>query len=144
MDAYMPFIWLAVIVLSVVVEASTFTLVSVWFIPAALVSMILAFCSVDLWIQLVAFVAIALLLIIFMKPIFKNVFGVKPIATNADAVIGERAVVIEPIDNLAGKGQVKVKGQIWTARAHDKDSTYEKDDVVNVIAIEGVKLICKK
>lgn len=144
MDAYMPFIWLAVIVLSVVVEASTFTLVSVWFIPAALVSMILAFCSVDLWIQLVAFVAIALLLIIFMKPIFKNVFGVKPIATNADAVIGERAVVIEPIDNLAGKGQVKVKGQIWTARAHDKDATYEKDDVVNVIAIEGVKLICKK
>lgn len=144
MDAYMPFIWLAVIVLSVVVEASTCTLVSVWFIPAALISMILAFCSVDLWIQLVAFIVISLLLIIFMKPIFKNVFGVKPVATNADAVIGEKAVVIEPIDNLAGKGQVKVKGQIWTARAHDRDVKYEKDEVLSVVAIEGVKLICKK
>ena len=144
MDAYMPFIWLAVIVFSVVVEASTFTLVSVWFIPAALVSMILAFCSVDLWIQLVAFIVIAMLLIIFMKPIFKNVFGVKPVATNADAVIGERAVVIEPIDNLAGKGQVKVKGQIWTARAGDNDAKYAKDEVLSVVAIEGVKLICKK
>ncbi len=144
MDSYMPFIWLAVVILSVVVEASTFTLVSVWFIPAALISMILAFCSVDLWIQLVVFIAVSLLLIIFMKPIFKNIFGVKPIATNADAVIGERAVVIEPIDNLAGSGQVKVKGQVWTARAHDKDATYEKDEVLSVIAIEGVKLICKK
>ena len=144
MDAYMPYIWLSVVILSVIVEASTFTLVSVWFIPAALISMILAFCSVDLWIQLVVFIVVSLALIIFMKPIFKNVFGVKPIATNADAVIGERAVVIEPIDNLAGRGQVKVKGQIWTARASDKDAKYEKDEVLNVVAIEGVKLICKK
>ena len=144
MDAYMPYIWLSVVILSVIVEASTFTLVSVWFIPAALISMILAFCSVDLWIQLVVFIAVSLALIIFMKPIFKNVFGVKPIATNADAVIGERAVVIEPIDNLAGRGQVKVKGQIWTARASDKDAKYEKDEVLSVIATEGVKLICKK
>ena len=144
MDAYMPYIWLSVVILSVIVEASTFTLVSVWFIPAALISMILAFCSVDLWIQLVVFIVVSLALIIFMKPIFKNVFGVKPIATNADAVIGERAVVIEPIDNLAGRGQVKVKGQIWTARASDKDARYEKDEVLNVVAIEGVKLICKK
>ena len=64
--------------------------------------------------------------------------------TNADAVIGERAVVIEPIDNLAGKGQVKVKGQIWTARAGDNDAKYAKDEVLSVVAIEGVKLICKK
>ncbi len=144
MDSYMPFIWLAVVILSVVVEASTFTLVSVWFIPSALISMILAFCSVDLWIQLVVFAAVSVLVIIFMKPIFKNIFGVKPIATNADAVIGERAVVIEPINNLKGSGQVKVKGQVWTARAHDKDATYEKDEVLSVVAIEGVKLICKK
>lgn len=144
MDSYLPFIWLAVIIFSVIIEASTFTLVSIWFIPAALISMILAFCSVDLWIQLVVFAAVSILLIIFMKPIFKNLFGVKPIATNADAVIGERAIVTEPIDNLAGSGQVKVKGQVWTARAQDKDAKYEKDEVLSVVAIEGVKLICKK
>ena len=140
----MQYFWIVVLVLALAAEALTADLVAVWFFPAALVSMILAFCSVDLWIQLVAFIVIAMLLIIFMKPIFKNIFGVKPVATNADAVIGERAVVIEPIDNLAGKGQVKVKGQIWTARAGDNDAKYAKDEVLSVVAIEGVKLICKK
>ena len=51
---------------------------------------------------------------------------------------------MEPIDNIEGIGQVKVRGQIWTARSYDKDIKYEKGEILNVVAIEGVKLICKK
>lgn len=144
MDNYMPFVWLSVVILSVILEAATLTLVSIWFIPSALISMILAFCDVALWIQIVIFAVCSSLFLIFMKPIFTKVFAIKHTATNADAVIGEQAVVTEPINNLEGVGQVKVKGQIWTARSSDGNITYEKGDVLNVIAIEGVKLICKK
>ncbi len=140
----MPYIWLGVIVLAVIVEALTWTLVSIWFVPGALVSMILALFPIEPWIQVIVFFAVSLLFLIFLKPITKKFLIGKRVATNADAVIGEEAVVTEAINNLEARGQVKVKGQYWTARASDKNTTYEVGDVLNVIAIEGVKLICKK
>ncbi len=141
---YMPFVWLGVIILAVILEASTCALVSIWFIPAAVVSLILSFFPVPLWIQITVFVVCSALLLVFTKVIFKKTLGLKRVATNADAVIGEEAIVTEPIDNIEGVGQVKVKGQIWTARSYDKDTKYEKGEILNVVAIEGVKLICKK
>ena len=144
MDHMLPFIWLGVVILAVILEASTATLVSIWFVPSAIVSMILAFCSVPLWIQILVFLVLSALLLIFMKPLSKKVLGIKHVATNADSLIGEKAVVIEAINNLEAKGQVKVRGQVWSARAQDKNAVYEKGDVLNVISIEGVKLICKK
>ena len=130
---------------SVILEALTLALVSVWFVPGALISMILAFIpGVPLWVQIVVFLLTSLALMIFLRPITDKLLIGKKVATNADAVIGEMAVVTEPINNLEAKGQVKVRGQIWTARAADKNATYEIGEIVNVVAIEGVKLICKK
>ena len=60
-------------------------------------------------------------------------------AANADRIIGKTAVVIETIDNLAGKGQVKVAGQIWTARS-ERDVVIPQDAEVTVLRIEGVKV----
>ena len=141
----MPYVWLGVLIFSVILEALTLALVSVWFVPGALISMILAFSpGVPLWVQIVVFLLTSLALMIFLRPITDKLLIGKKVATNADAVIGEMAVVTEPINNLEAKGQVKVRGQIWTARAADKNATYEIGEIVNVVAIEGVKLICKK
>ena len=141
----MPYIWLGVVVLALVVEALTFALVSMWFIPGALVAMILSFFPpIALWVQILVFLLISLVFLIFVKPLADKFLIGKRTPTNADAVIGEEAVVTLAIDNIEGKGQVKVKGQIWTARSADKDITYEVGEVLHVIAIEGVKLICKK
>jgi membrane protein implicated in regulation of membrane protease activity len=141
----MPYIWLGVLVLAVIVETLTFALVSVWFVPGALIAMILAFFpAIPLWVQIVVFLVVTLLLLIFIKPISSKLLIGKRVATNADAVIGEAAVVTETINNLEAKGQVKVRGQVWSARAADKNATYEIGEVLNVVAIEGVKLICKK
>ena len=141
---YMPLVWLGVIILAVILEAITCALVSVWFIPAAVISLILSFFPTPLWVQITVFLACSALLIIFIKGIFKKTLGLSSVATNADAVIGEEAVVTEAIDNIKGCGQVKVKGQIWTSRAYDQETKYEKGEILNVVAIEGVKLICKK
>jgi membrane protein implicated in regulation of membrane protease activity len=52
--------------------------------------------------------------------------------------------VIERIDNYAGRGQAKVRGQIWSARSVDDEETFEEGEILRVVAVEGVKLICKK
>jgi membrane protein implicated in regulation of membrane protease activity len=138
----MVFVWLFVIVAAIVLEASTVSLVSIWFVPSACISMILALCDVKLWIQLTVFFAVFLLLMMILRPVFKKNMGLKIVPTNADTLIGMQAVVIEPIDNLHAKGQVKIRGQIWTARSANEKIVYEEDEVVTVVAIEGVKLIC--
>ena len=63
--------------------------------------------------------------------------------TNADRLIGETAVVTAAIDNLAAKGEVTVKGQIWTARSEDGEAI-GSGERVTVKKIEGVKLIVSK
>lgn len=140
----MVFVWLFVIVAAIVMEASTVSLVSIWFVPSACISMILALCEVKLWIQLTVFFAVFLLLMMILRPVFKKNMGLKIVPTNADALIGMQAVVIEPINNLHAKGQVKIRGQVWTARSSEENIVYEADEVVTVVAIEGVKLICTK
>lgn len=138
----MVFVWLFVIVAAIVLEASTVSLVSIWFVPSACISMILALCDVKLWIQLTVFFAVFLLLMMILRPVFKKNMGLKIVPTNADTLIGMQAVVIEQIDNLHAKGQVKIRGQVWTARSANEKIVYEEDEVVTVVAIEGVKLIC--
>ena len=58
--------------------------------------------------------------------------------------MGEKCVVIERIDNYAGCGQAKVRGQIWSARSINDEETFDPGEILRVVAVEGVKLICKK
>lgn len=140
---YMPYLWVAIIVLSVIVEAMTAGLVAIWFVPAAIVSIILAFCRVPIWIQVMVWLIISIVCVSSTRTVFKKIFMPKTKKTNIDLIIGEHAVVTERINNISGSGQVKVKGQYWTARAADESRSFEEGAVVTIIAIEGVKLICK-
>ena len=63
---------------------------------------------------------------------------------NLDFIIGEKCVVTEKIDNFAGCGQVKVNGQEWSARGASETDVFEDGEILKIVAIEGVKLICKK
>ena len=63
--------------------------------------------------------------------------------TNIEAIVGERCVVTERIDNYAGCGQVRVNGQSWSARGALEGDSFEVGEVLYIVAVEGVKLICK-
>ena len=61
-----------------------------------------------------------------------------------DSIVGHRCIVTETIDNFAGCGQVKVGGQLWSARGFYDDDVYEVGTSLRIVAIEGVKAVCKK
>ena len=61
-----------------------------------------------------------------------------------DNIVGKKCVVTEKIDNYAGCGQVKVNGQGWSARSAYDDVCFEVGETLNIVAIEGVRLICVK
>ena len=59
-------------------------------------------------------------------------------------IVGKKCVVIEKIDTFAGCGQVKVNGQSWSARGTFDDDIFESGETLRIVAIEGVKAVCKK
>ena len=140
---YMPFFWIAVIVFSVLAEAMTTALVAIWFMPSALVAVVLSFFKVPVYVQVLVFTVLSALFIIFSKTIFAKTLRPKLTRTNADSVIGEQAVVTEQVCNIENRGLVRVRGQIWSAKSAD-GTVLEPGEIVNVISIEGVKLICRK
>ena len=71
-------------------------------------------------------------------------FNKETVQTNANSLIGKKAVVIQEIDNLAQTGQVRINDIEWTARSVDDGVKIEKDTIVEIREIQGVKLIVRK
>ena len=76
--------------------------------------------------------------------IFTKCFSIKNKNVDMDSIIGMRCSVVEKIDNYAGCGLIKVNGQYWAARSASDEDTFEIGEVLNIVAIEGVKVICRK
>ena len=140
----MIYFWLGMIVLSIVVEAITTDLVAIWFMPAALVALILSLAGVPLWIQIVVFILLVAAFLVFAKRFLRRYLKKRPNAlTNTDALVGETAIVTEKLDNLAQTGAVRVNGLEWSARSVDDAVTPDKGTLVVIRQISGVKLICE-
>lgn len=137
-------IWIAVIALAIIIEISTDQLISIWFVPGAIAATIMDFCKVDLLWQILTVILVAAAGIILAQTLIVKRGRPQVTKTNIEAIIGERCIVTEKIDNFAGCGQVKIKGQIWSARGVNEDDVFEEGTALHIVAIEGVKVICKK
>ena len=131
-------IWLVLLVASIILEAVSFQLFSIWFALGAMAALIASLLGAGLPLQLVIFVVITGVSLVATRPLAKKLNS-RHTATNADRYVGQPGVVIERIDNVKGTGQVKVMGQVWTARTKD-NSEIAKGAHVRTVALEGVKL----
>jgi membrane protein implicated in regulation of membrane protease activity len=134
--------WAVLIVGFTIVEALTLGLTSIWFAVGSLAALITAALGFNLIVQIVVFVIVASVLLVYTRPIAKKVLKIGKNKTNIDALIGQQGFVVKAIESQQ-TGQVKLGGQIWTAKGPGME-TFEVDELVEVLAIEGVKLIVKK
>lgn len=139
-DKMQIIMWTVALVGLVAVEAATAQLITIWFAAGALCGLIASALHAPLYLQFVIAIAVSIASLIITKPIVKKFTKPKIQPTNADRCIGQKAIVVEDIDNLAGKGLVTVNGISWTARSSD-GATFKKDEYVTVERIDGVKLI---
>ena len=138
----MVFVWLAVAIVFIIIEAMTVGLTTIWFAAGALIAMLLALFKVGSMPQVIVFLVVSLVLLGTTRKVFVNKLKTGSQKTNVDALVGEEAVVLEDI-TPHNTGIVKCKGQEWSAMAADKNEIIEKGVTVKVKAIEGVKLIVK-
>lgn len=135
--------WLIVIAVCIIIEASTLGLTTIWFAIGALIAWFIYLSGLSLQIQIVVFLLVSIACLILTRPIAVEKLKIGKVKTNLDSLIGETGVVETTINNVNSEGYVKLKGQIWSARSTD-DEVIEKDELVVVEEIKGVKLIVKR
>ena len=139
----MMIVWLVVIILSIGIEAFTLGLTSIWFAGGALLALMAAALNLPVTLQILLCLVVSLVLLVFTRPVAVKYFNKDRVKTNAESLVGRQAIVISEIDNLQAIGQVTVGGQEWSARSIDDDVKLPVGAVVDVMAINGVKLIVK-
>ena len=132
--------WFIAMVALMIVEFSTVSLTCIWFALGALAALIAALCGAPLWLQIVWFLVVSVLALIATRPLVKKYINGKTTPTNADMLMGQTCVVMEPISNLSETGAVKIGGKVWTARSDD-GTVFAPGEKVIAVRIEGVKLI---
>ena len=136
-------IWLVLLIVAIVAEVLTMGLTTIWFAGGALVAIFAAILNAPVWLQVVLFLVVSLVLLIFTRPVAVKYFNKDRIKTNAESLVGRQAIVTAEIDNLQGIGQVTVGTQEWSARTYDNGIRIPVGTVVDVLAINGVKLMVR-
>ena len=144
MSLIMAIVWLVIMIALVVVEVVTLGLVCIWFAIGALFAAVVAVFGGPWWLQLIVFVLVSAVTLVFTKPIAKKYFTDKIQKTNSEDIIGKKVMVTEDVNNSRATGVVVVSGLEWTARSKEDGITFEKGEFALVHAIEGVKLILIK
>ena len=108
-------------------ESLTAQLVSVWFVIGAVAALVSSLAGAEFYVQIIVFIAVSVLMLLITRPLVKKKLIVKSEPTNADRCIGKTATVTEDIDNINATGQVKVDGQIWTARKYKFINNQKKE-----------------
>ena len=131
-------LWLALMVVFLVTEAATVTMVSLWFAAGSLAALAASLLHAPVWLQVVLFLAVSALLLAALRPMARKHFTPKLSKTNVDAVVGSRGYVTADIDNVSATGTVKLGAMEWTARS-TAGTVIPKGTLVQVDKIEGVK-----
>lgn len=136
--------WIAVFVVALLAEIFTEALVSIWFCVGSLITIGLSFIpNMPFWGEIIIFVSTSLLSFFILKPIFAKFLNRNKSSTNIDAIIGKKGVMTKTI-SFFDYGEVKVNGVLWTAAKRDNGEIINEGDGVEVVGVDGNKLIVKK
>lgn len=136
-------IWLILLAVLLVVEIITLGLTTIWFAGGALVAFLVSIVGGPLWLQILLFIAVSVVLLIFTRPLAVKYMNRNVNKTNVDSLPGEKAVVTKTIDNLRGTGQAVVNGLEWSAKSRD-ETIIDEGAIVRIVAVEGVKLVVEE
>jgi membrane protein implicated in regulation of membrane protease activity len=129
--------WLMIAVALGVLELLSADLILIMLAGGALVGMVVALFGLPVAVQIVVALGTAVGLLAVIRPSMVHRLHAGPtLRTGADALIGERGFVLEPLSH-ATPGRVKIGGDVWTAKPYDEDDQIEAGAAVDVVSIKG-------
>lgn len=105
----------------------------------ALVAAGFAALGAPIWLDVTVFAATSVALITLARPVLKRRLFTTHVPTNIDALLGDRAIVVSTVDAHGGK--IKLRGELWSARAYDETQILEPGQRVTVMTISGATAV---
>ena len=131
-------VWLVLLIVFLIVEGLTVSLVSTWFAGGALAALLVSIFHGPVWLQAAVFLVVSIVLLCLLRPVVKKHLKPKIVATNSDSLVGKTCLVTEAIDPMEG-GRVKVGDVTWSART-EGDQAIPTGTKVRILKIQGVKV----
>ena len=96
-----------------------------------------------IWADGAVFLAVSVLLLAAVRPALRRRLSAgKGLPEPAKALEGKHALVLDRV--ARHEGQVKLEGEVWTARPLNDDDVYEPGDNVTVMHIDGATAVVWK
>ena len=143
----MAWTWLIIAIALTVLELFTYQFVSIWFAFGGFITTIITAIFPDLGIgwQISVFVISSLIMLFATRPLVRKLLSKrsKDHETNLQLVLGKDAVVVEDINNIEGRGAIKINGLVWSARSESGEDI-SAGEIVVINKIDGNKTIVNK
>lgn len=142
-NTIMLIVWLSVFVVALIAEVSTEALVSVWFCIGSLVALAVTYIpGMPWWGEMIVFLGVSALSLILLRPVANRLLLRKNTKTGVASIVGKKGKVTKTITPLE-YGEVKVFGTLWTGMLMDGAKEIPEGSVVEVVSINGNKLVVK-
>jgi membrane protein implicated in regulation of membrane protease activity len=103
---------------------------------AAVTAAIVALAGGGVALQWIVFIAMSAASLAVLRPIARRHLRTPlQLRSGTAALVGAPAVVLERVDGRGG--QVKIGGEVWSARSFDEDQAFEPGARVEVLKIDG-------
>ncbi len=137
----MWYVWLILAGVFVIAEIATVGFLIFWLSLGSLCAMVTSFFTDNLVIQTAVFVITSALFILCTRHLAKKLGKTdNNLTTNAFSIIGKKAIVVKEINPTLGVGQIKVDGQVWSAKSNGETVISEGTEV-SILSIDGVKAV---
>lgn len=134
-------VWTIVGVLALIIELSTATLVSIWFVPSAILTCLFSLVVDSVTAQIVVFVVLSAISMVVSRKVYKKYIKKDKDEISADSkLIGKIAKTTE--ETNAHNGKVLVGDVYWKAISENGEKI-GKDETVIITGVEGTTLIIK-
>ncbi len=134
--------WLVVAVFFLVVEMLTTTLVSIWFVPAAIITCLLTFVIDSVVWQIAIFVVLSAIFMVVARKIYKKHIK-KPVddVDQNEKLLGKAALVTEDTNAISGRILV---GDVYWRAVSENGNTIPKGETVVIKSVNGTTLVINK
>ncbi|QWZ09618.1 NfeD family protein [Nocardioides panacis] len=128
--------WLGLAVALGVLELFSLDLILLMLAAGAIVGMLVSLTGVDLWVQVVAAVVASVAALGVVRPsVVKRLHTGPNLVLGHEALVGRQGLVVQEVSSQAG--QIRVGGEIWTARPYDDDQVIPVGAKVDIFQIKG-------
>lgn len=95
-----------------------------------------------IWAYGANFLVVSVLLLVLVRPVLRKRLGAAGLLEPVKALEGKTALVLDRV--AEHQGQVKLDGEVWTARPFDENDVFEPGDHVTVMRIDGATAVVYK